>query len=222
MNTGFRGLLVAAFIALAPAAQAVPLVNPGFETGDLTGWDTSGAAIVISPCAPAFIGCAPGGGNAFAVMNLQTVGTGNASIRQNVAGVGAGSYDFGAWVSFATDDPAGNFDQGQINLTVQGTTFTETVGFDPNALNGQFTIPVAAGFSATPWFLLSGTLDYAGGPGDFLINMNVQDFTPDQGLVLLVDNVFLTSVAPIPLPAGFVLIGTALAGLGAVRRFGRS
>jgi len=77
---------------------------------------------------------------------------------------------------------AANFDQGQISLTVQGPGTSAVVGFDPNALNGQFTIPGGSGFSFTPWFLLSGSLTYSGpGAAPFLLNINVQYFTASKG-----------------------------------------
>ena len=133
---------------------------------------------------------------------------GNASLTQTAFNVGPGTYAFGAYVSYATDAAGGNFDQGQISLTAEGPGTFAVVGFDPNALNGQFTIPGGAGFSFTPWFLLSGILTYSG-PGDapFLLNINVQDFSETGGLVLDVDNAFITAV---PTPATLPLFASGL------------
>jgi hypothetical protein len=162
------------------------------------------------------MGCAPGGGNFLALLNNNTVGVGNASLTQTEAGLSPGTYAFGAYVTFRTNNAAANFDQGQISLTVQGPGTSAVVGFDPNALNGQFTIPGGSGFSFTPWFLLSGILNYSGpGAAPFLLNINVQDFTAGKGLVLAADNAFITAV---PDPTTLSLIGLGLLGLGAMRR----
>ena len=204
-------MLAAALVALMPAAsQALTLTNPGFETGDLTGWDTSGDVTTFT-CAGAVIGCAPAGGTYFALLNNSTDGVGNASLRQTVSSVDAGTYKFGAWVSFGTDNAAGNFDQGQISLTVQiGGGPSIAVGFDPNALNGQFTIPGGGGFSFTPWFLLQGTLAFAGPAADILLNINVQDYS-NGGLILAADNAFINAV---PLPAALPLFASGIGAMG--------
>jgi hypothetical protein len=148
-------------------------------------------------------------------------GVGNASISQAVTVPGAGTYEFGAHFSYATTNAAANFSQGQISLTVQGGGVSATLGFDPNALLGQFTLPGGFGFYFTPWTLLSGTLTYAGsGPASLLININVQGATADKPLVLDVDNVFLRAAA-VPEPASLALLGAGLLGLGALRRAAR-
>ena len=193
------------------SAHANLLVNPGFETGDSTGWSTSGDTLVLG-CAGTILGCAPAGGSFLAAMNALTQG--NASFTQTVQLPGSGNYHFGAYVSFGTDGPAANFDQGQISLTIQlPGGQSEVVGLDPNALNGQFTIPSVLGFFFTPWFLLDDFLNYAGAPVDALINISVQDFSP-AGIVLAFDNVVIEAV---PEPAALLLFGGALAGFAARR-----
>lgn len=206
--------LATALLALVPAAaQAVPLNNPGFETGTTAGWNASGD-VTVAICAAQVVGCAPGGGTYFAGLN-NSIGNGNASLTQTVTGVAPGTYNFGAWVSFGTNNPAGNFDQGQISLTLQiSGSPGQTVGFDPNTLNGQFTIPASAGFSFTDWFLLQGVLTFAGSPTDLLLNINVQDFSSSGGLVLLVDNAFITDAGPVPLPGAVPLFASGLGVLG--------
>lgn len=199
------------FAVSATGAAAASLTNPGFETGDLTGWGSSGNVNVVA-CAGTVMGCAPAGGTYFAALNVLTDGVGNASITQSLAAIGPGTYSFGAYVSFGTNNAAANFDQGQISLTAQGAGQSAVVGYDPNSLQGQFTIPSGT-FSFTPWFLLSGTFDYSGpGSAPFLININVQDFTAEKGLILVADNAFITAV---PLPATLPLFasGLALSGL---------
>jgi hypothetical protein len=211
------GALVTGLTMGSMAAHANLLLNPGFETGTFANWNTSGDATILT-CASTVVGCAPGGGTFLAVLNNSTSGAGNGSITQTVILPGAGSYSFGAYTTFGTNSAAGNFDQGQISLTVQimgGPS--ETVGFDPNTLNGQFTIPGGSGFSFTPWMLLSDTLVYSGvGPASAIINLNAQDFSTG-GLVLGFDNAFIEAAA-VPEPATLLLLASGLLGFGFMRR----
>jgi hypothetical protein len=220
-------LLAGAAMALGigfGTANANLLVNPGFETGDATGWTTSGPFTIVADCTISFPPCAPGGGTYYAAINP---GATSASFIQTVQLPGPGNYHFGATVSFGVVNPnapgppntGGNFDQGQISLTIQlPGGQSETVGFDPNALNGQFTEHGLA-VSFTPWFELDDFLNYAGGPVDALINVNVQEFTaPTGNLFLVFDNVFIQAV---PEPSALLILGSALAGLLGARRRAR-
>jgi hypothetical protein len=225
MYRSLPAVVVAGLVAFAPApGHANLLANPGFETGNLDGWGTSGDVTVLA-CASAAPGCPAGFGNWIATLNNfgpggDTPGVGNASLTQAVVVPGAGTYEFGAMIAYGTILPTGgNFAQGQISLTVQGPGISKTIGYDPNALGGQFTIgPGASGFSWTKWFELTGTLTYNGvGPASFLININIQNATETHRLALDVDNVFLRA-AVVPEPASLALLGAGLLGLGAAMR----
>jgi hypothetical protein len=216
MNRTVRALVVASALAVPSLAQANLLTNPGFETGDFAGWSAPASGASVGLCLPLVIGCAPGGGQYVATLSTTTAPAA-VSVLQNVAGLAAGTYEFGATIALFTDVVSGNFDQGQISLTVQGAGVSAAVGRDPSALSGQF-LPLANGFFISPWLTLTGTLVYGGAtPGDFLINLNVQNYEPANRLDMLVDNVFLRQAA-VPEPATLALLGAGLLGLAAVRR----
>jgi hypothetical protein len=216
MHRSLAAVVLAGTLALSPAANANLLTNPGFETGNFTGWTQATGGSAVGLCLPLVMGCAPGGGQYIASLRSTAAGA-NVSVLQTAPSLPAGTYEFGATVAFFTDVVGGNFDQGQISLTVQGAGVSSTIGRDPNSLAAQF-IPLANGFFYTFWFDLTGTLVYDGAaPADFLINLNVQNFPPSNTIELLVDNVFLRAVS-VPEPASLALLGAGLLGLAAFRR----
>jgi hypothetical protein len=206
-------------IAGAGAAQAAQLVNGGFEQliaaeQNIVGWTKTNQVFAVG-CAGTFVGCAPSGGSNFAL--LAPFSGASASLTQTVSIVNSGPFNFGAWVSIGTNDPNGNFDQAQISLSVQGNGVNQTIGLDPNAIKNQFTIPGGGDTLFTQWFQLSGLLNFVGS-GDLLININVQNAANAKSIFMNVDNAYISAV---PVPAGVLLIGTALAAFGALRRRGK-
>jgi hypothetical protein len=203
-------------LAGAGSAQAAQLVNGGFEQliaaeQNIVGWTKTNQVFAVG-CAGSSVGCAPNGGAVYA--NLAPLSGGSASLTQTVTVTNAGPFSFGAWVSLGTDDPVGNFDQAQINLSLQGNSVNQTIGLDPNLVKGQFTVPGGGTTKFTQWFQLSGLLNFVGS-GDLLININAQNAANGKSIFMNVDNVYISAV---PVPAGILLMGTAIAGLGALRR----
>ncbi|WP_439576836.1 PEP-CTERM sorting domain-containing protein [Elioraea sp.] len=217
MRRSLPALLAAGLITLpAVPAEANLLVNPGFEDS-FNGWTTSGDTSRFV-CATTVIGCAPDGGTFNAFVAAGFGGITSSSLSQAVDVVGPGTYAFGAYLSFDTDQIAGNFSQGQISLSVQGAGVSATLGADPNALAGDISIPGSGGFLFSEWMLFSGTLTYAGiGPASLLVNISAQSFDPDLRLLLGVDNVFIRAAA-VPEPASLALLSAGLLGLGAAMR----
>jgi hypothetical protein len=203
----FAGVLVAFLLtpSMTPSsASANSVSNPGFEL-IFTDWTPSGSVGIGSG---GLLPNSPDGGNR-ASLNAFSAGVGSSSLTQDLGLLAPGSYAFGAYVSLAARQPLGNFTQAQISLTAQGTPQSSTVGTDANARRDDFTNPGGAGFSFTPWFLLSGTFEYSGpGSAPFLININVQNGTEDQRLAMFVDGVYVT---PVPIPAALPLFATGVA-----------
>lgn len=107
MRPALPAVLALGLVALAPAAaRANLLTNPGFETGNLSGWAASGNVETLF-CTSAPPGCPMGFGDWIATLNNQSLGVGNASLSQAVGISGPGTYEFGAMVSYGTILPAG-------------------------------------------------------------------------------------------------------------------
>jgi len=108
--------------ALAQTAQATPLVNGGFETGDFTGWTVilnGGTAQVVSshtsivaPGDPSTV-YSPVGGSYFAL--LKTDGPGNEQKIQQSFDLVAGQTIFG-WAAFDWGDYAQFYDNAWVRI----------------------------------------------------------------------------------------------------------
>ncbi len=194
----------------ADAAAMNLLTNPGFEDG-LAGWDSSTALLISDPS------FAYEGNNAVGVNGLSGAEA-DGSIRQTIAITEAGDYEFGAFFFVQTDDPAGNFDQLQMSMFASGTGVIDTtVGTQPADLSFS---PGPFLFLDSGWFLVSGSFSYdgSGGAENTIVNINVQNFSPNQ-TALFADAAYVHKApAPVPLPAAGWLMVAGLGGLGVLRR----
>lgn len=215
-------LLAGILISLHPnTGQATNLLtNPGFETGNFTGWTTSSTGIPPDTLSVSE-GVYEGSFGGFMTSTVAPPGD-NGSIRQSITLDGPGTYQFGAWVRFLALDPVANFVQGQITLGISSLSQFVTVGIDPNALLDSF-VPSTdfspSGVQISDWVPLSGLFDYTGPGNDVaLLNINLQNSVDrDSTAALLVDNAFVSTA--IPIPGTLTLAGLGLAGLGLQRRY---
>ena len=105
-------MVVASTLAVPSLAQANLLTNPGFETGNFSGWTQGAGTSSVILCLPLVQGCAPGGGQYAPSLSSLAPAFGNVSVLQNVSGLAAGTYEFGATVSFVTNAVGGELRAG--------------------------------------------------------------------------------------------------------------
>lgn len=174
-------------------ARADALVNPGFETGDLTGWTPFGPVSVVDHLDTVFSGTVDpccGDSHHFAVLQGSDVGT---SLSQTVLNMAAGQD-----ISLAFRYVADGLVSGDANITVSGPGGTDTLFDQPGG-----------SFVDTLWTPLDYKVPVA---GDYTISFFIQQTSLGFASYPMVDA---------PEPAGIALIAVGLAALGLVRRRGR-
>ena len=144
---------VAAF-SFAHPAKANLITNPGFETGDFTGWTTSGFAVVSGT----FFNLAPHSGNFQANLGNPLV---NGSITQTLATMAGQSYTIDFWLALPPGQPLNPFNSFVVTwggVTILNLhnfagfayteyTFTETAASASTALHFEGSNPNLFGFS---------------------------------------------------------------------------
>lgn len=94
------------------ARSGEPADEPWLRDGQFLGLDTGAGTSSVILCLPLVQGCAPGGGQYAPSLSSLAPAFGNVSVLQNVSGLAAGTYEFGATVSFVTNAVGGELRAG--------------------------------------------------------------------------------------------------------------
>ncbi len=185
------------------------ITNPGFEAG-ATGWAFGGTSGVFAtgdiPTITAFEG------THYACLGCSVTDGVSGNATQSILLPGPGMYTFGGTFKFATSNPTGNFDQGQMSLFLSGAV-NEVVGGDPNGF-GAFAPCIMSGAVCSGWMSLSKTFNYTGPAAAVLVNVNVQDFANGSPTVLYADALHVEQV---PEPGTLSLLVIGLLGIVGLR-----
>src|SRR5262245_25104746 len=131
-------LTAVAAVSFAYPAKANLITNPGFETGDFTGWTFTGVAGVLGT----FNNVAPHSGNFQAEMT--SLPNFSASLSQSVATTPGATYTVDFFAAAATNITP-NF---TLNVTFGGTTIFSHI-FNSNTGYTEYTFIVPASASST-------------------------------------------------------------------------
>jgi hypothetical protein len=213
LKTTRFGIIFAAFIGGANAADINLLTNSGFESGDFVGWSVSGNAQsgVASDGAPISgayysdnaVNVHSGSYAAWAKVATSTSPTTSAIFSQTISITPNSSYDVGFWLSIGSQISSAGRNYS-INVNGQNILQVYTdghwpedswVGFSPTNYLHEHAI-YTSGVSETSAkvdFILSGS-------GTAFVGFSYDDF-------------HFTGPSPVPLPASAGMFGGALLGL---------
>jgi hypothetical protein len=210
------GLIALPFLLVAGAAQAAMVVNGSFEDNSAvhTEWNLLNAPFSSLLTGVTAFGAREG-------IDLQTIGSGWGSAPQDGNWKVSPASDFGGTSEAFTMDLTGPLTKGRsYNLSFYIEPLLTGAFQDGTVLIGLSTSATSFGtqiFSATArasgWTLESTTF-LAPNSGSFLSVLVTNDVNSWVGL----DNFTLESSAAVPVPAAVWLFGSALLGLGVVKR----
>jgi protein with PEP-CTERM/exosortase system signal len=130
-------LTAVAALSVAYPARANLITNPGFETGDFTGWTNfHGSAVGTA------FGVPPHSGNFQAQFDIQFRSTGQLS--QSVATTIGASYTINFFLALANAPPANSFSVMWGGVTVLGSVLTNQSAFGYTEYTFNVTAPTAS------------------------------------------------------------------------------
>lgn len=193
-------LAATAAIAVAtPAFAASPLVNPGFETGDLSGWTVNqpGLTSVVTN----FNGYNPYQGEFFAVLSAGA-GTNSATVVSQLFNMTAGETFYVA-TAFLGGDYLPFNDSGAVGV-LNFLTSDNTVLFSKD-------IATVGNYGSTPWKVVSFT---APNTGTYYLSGNVKNVGDNlQNSYLLLD-----SASGVPEASTWAMMILGLGAVGGILR----
>lgn len=204
-----RAIWVCTLVTLvlgAPAASAAPiLINPDFETGDLTGWTTftTPPTGVANPSVSSFDVDGDSSSSLAATFRVGDTSAVPANrgggIFQNFVTSANGQFLVSADVARSNRGTSGNSEGGAFSVIVDGVTLDTF----PNA-----TIPSGA----TQRDILTASVFLTAGTHELRFLMTRSADAP-LDLFQYIDDVSVTEVTAVPEPGSLLLLGTSVAGL---------
>jgi hypothetical protein len=181
-------------------AQASLIDNGDFQTGDLTGWNSPAGVEVLTF----------GGGNSLAKFDFPNAEDGDVRLRQDfdVSASWTGiniEFDFKLFTGTTGTNPTDDFFKSLVRLEIDGST-------DPD-----FTVILKEHDPTPGWDHVSAQVLFDGLTIDpvspnariaFLLRENTGDWSSAR-----LDNVSVTAMPAVPVPAAVWLFGTAMIGL---------